>query len=114
MAEPFSGPMATASREDDHLGLTFEIGHLNHGPDHMRTEPITLLAPEAGDFELRWEALSANPGPAASGFLLVQLSPSIEVQPPIKTMNGIADDEERHYIEETDEPPRQPGQALAA
>lgn len=114
MAEPASGPVATVSQEEDHLVLTYEIGHLNHGPDHMRTEPIALLAPEAGDFEFRWEALSANPGPAANGLLLVQLKPSVEIQPAIKTMNGIAEDEERHYIEETDEPPRESSQSLAA
>jgi hypothetical protein len=114
MAEPASGPVATVSHEEDHLVLTYEIGHLNHGPDHMRTEPITLLAPEAGSFQFRWEALSANPGPAANGHLRVELNPSVEIEPAIKTMNGIAEDEERHGIEETDEPPRQLSQSLAA
>jgi hypothetical protein len=114
MAEPVSGPVATVSSEDNHIVLTFEIGHLNHGPDHMRTEPITLLAPGAGDFGFRWEALSANPGPAASGLLLVQLSPSIEIEPAIKTMNEIGEDKKRHYIEETDDSPRQDSQELAS
>lgn len=99
-AEPTSGPVPIASHEDNHLVLTYEIGHLNHGPDHMRTEPVTLLAPRDGDFDLRWEALSANPGPAASGTLRIRVCPSVAVEPPIKTMEELSDDMQNHHIEE--------------
>jgi hypothetical protein len=91
-----AGPVATASYEDDHLVLTYDIGHLNHGPDHMRTDLVVLLAPADGEFEASWEALSANAGPAAKGTLKITVSPAEEVKPPITTMAEITEDTKQH------------------
>ncbi len=99
-AEPVAGPVPIASHEKDHLVLTYDIGHLNHGPDHMRTEPVTLLAPRDGEFELQWDALSANPGPAARGTMKVRLNPILEVEPAIRTMKELDEDQRLHHIEQ--------------
>ncbi len=92
------GPAPTVSYELDHLVLTYEIGHLNHGPDHLRTDPVVLLAPSDGEFDVTWEALSANPGPATKGSLKIQVSPGVEINPPIATMEEISEDREVHHI----------------
>jgi hypothetical protein len=99
-ADPPVGPVPVVSDEQGQLVLTYEIGHLNHGPDHLRTDPVTLLAPETGDFELRWEALSANPGPAAAGVLKLRLEPAVEVEPRVTSMTEMIKDQKEHYIEE--------------
>jgi hypothetical protein len=90
--------VATASYEGDHLLLAYEIGHLNHGPDHLRTEPVILLAPSDGEFEVIWEALSANPGPATKGSLMLRVSPPMDVDPPLTTMEEVTKDREAHHI----------------
>jgi hypothetical protein len=97
-ADPPVGPVPIVSDEQSQLVLTYEIGNLNHGPDHLRTDPITLLAPETGDFELRWEALSANPGPGTKGKLKLRVSPAVDSDPPLTTMEEITKDREAHHI----------------
>jgi hypothetical protein len=96
--DPPDGPEATASYEGEHLVLTYEIGHLNHGPDHLRTELVILLAPSDGEFEAKWEALSANPGPAMKGSLKIRISPAVNSDPPLTTMEEVAKDREAHHI----------------
>jgi hypothetical protein len=99
-ADPPVGPVPVVSDEQGQLVLTYEVGHLNHGPDHLRTEPVRLLAPETGDFEFRWEVLSANPGPAATGVLKLRLNPSVEVEPRITSMSEVLKDQREHHIEQ--------------
>jgi hypothetical protein len=98
LKDPVSGPVPTSSEEGDHLVLTYEIGHLNHGPDHVGTDPVILLAPSDGEFEIHWEALSANPGPAMKGSLKIRVSPAVDSDPPITTMKEVAEDREAHHI----------------
>jgi hypothetical protein len=102
-ADPPVGPVPIVSEEQGQLVLTYEIGHLNHGPDHLRTDPVTLLAPETGDFDLAWEALSANPGPAAGGILKLRINPSVEVEPKITSMSEVLNDQQAHRIEQVEE-----------
>ena len=86
------GIAPTYFRDQEHLVVEYNLGSLNHGPDHLRTGECHLRAPAPGTYEVRWEISAANLPEAAHGTLDIEIAQRPVPDAPI-------DDLERVLIE---------------
>lgn len=86
-----SRPVATCSLDGGHLLLTYNLGTLNHGPDHLRTHPCEIRVPGPGSYEGRWEVLAANG--ASKGPLRIVVPPALDGTP-FATLEEVSEERE--------------------
>lgn len=87
-----SRPTSTCSYDGEHLLLTYDLGALNHGPDHMQTHPCDIRVPAPGSYEGQWEVLAANG--TAKGPLRIVVPPPGE-GPALATLDEVTEETER-------------------
>jgi hypothetical protein len=86
-----SRPLAVCSLDGGNLLLTYNLGTLNHGPDHLRTHPCEIRVPGPGSYEGRWEVLAANG--VSRGPLRIIVPPALD-DTPFATLEELSEERE--------------------